>query len=52
MTTAVHATHLTEGDIRLLGSTGTHACFCPTTERDLGDGDRPQPAAARWPGRR
>ena len=41
MTTAVHATHLTEGDIRLLGSTGTHACFCPTTERDLGDGVGP-----------
>jgi formiminoglutamate deiminase len=41
MTTAVHATHLNEGDIRLLGSTGTHACFCPTTERDLGDGVGP-----------
>ncbi len=41
MTTAVHATHLTEGDLRLLGSTGTHACFCPTTERDLGDGVGP-----------
>ncbi|HET8960766.1 formimidoylglutamate deiminase [Nocardioides sp.] len=41
MTTAVHATHLTEGDIRLLGSTATHACFCPTTERDLGDGVGP-----------
>jgi formiminoglutamate deiminase len=40
-TSAVHATHLTEGDIRLLGSTGTHACFCPTTERDLGDGVGP-----------
>ena len=40
-TTAVHATHLTEGDIRMLGSTGTHACFCPTTERDLGDGVGP-----------
>jgi formiminoglutamate deiminase len=41
MTTAVHATHLTEGDLRLLGSTRTHACFCPTTERDLGDGVGP-----------
>ncbi len=40
-TSAIHATHLTEGDIRLLGSTGTHACFCPTTERDLGDGVGP-----------
>ena len=41
MTSAIHATHLTDGDIRLLGSTGTHACFCPTTERDLGDGVGP-----------
>jgi formiminoglutamate deiminase len=41
MTSAVHATHLAEGDIRLLGTTGTHACFCPTTERDLGDGVGP-----------
>lgn len=35
---AVHATHLTDGDRGLLASTGTRACFCPTTERDLGDG--------------
>ena len=41
MTSAIHATHLTDGDLRLLGSTGTHACFCPTTERDLGDGVGP-----------
>jgi cytosine/adenosine deaminase-related metal-dependent hydrolase len=41
MTSAVHATHLSDGDIRLLGTTGTHACFCPTTERDLGDGVGP-----------
>jgi formiminoglutamate deiminase len=40
-TSAIHATHLTDGDIRLLGRTGTHACFCPTTERDLGDGVGP-----------
>ncbi|HET7386006.1 MAG TPA: formimidoylglutamate deiminase [Nocardioidaceae bacterium] len=38
---AVHATHLTEGDIALLGASGTHACLCPTTERDLGDGIGP-----------
>jgi formiminoglutamate deiminase len=44
MTTAVHATHLTSDDIRHLGSTGTHACFCPTTERDLGDGVGPSRA--------
>jgi formiminoglutamate deiminase len=41
MTSAIHATHLTDGDIRLLGSTGTHVCFCATTERDLGDGVGP-----------
>ena len=27
--------------IHLLGSTGTHVCFCPTTERDLADGIGP-----------
>jgi formiminoglutamate deiminase len=41
LTTAVHATHLTDDDIELLGGTGTSACFCPTTERDLGDGVGP-----------
>ncbi|WP_347354865.1 formimidoylglutamate deiminase [Intrasporangium sp.] len=40
-TTAVHATHLTTGDIGLLGGTGTTCCFCPTTERDLADGIGP-----------
>ena len=40
-TTVVHATHLTADDIRLLGSSRTNACFCPTTERDLGDGIGP-----------
>ncbi|HET6698374.1 MAG TPA: formimidoylglutamate deiminase [Nocardioidaceae bacterium] len=40
-TTAVHATHLTDADIDLLGDTRTRACFCPTTERDLGDGIGP-----------
>ncbi|MQA81169.1 MAG: formimidoylglutamate deiminase [Streptosporangiales bacterium] len=40
-TTAVHATHLTAADVALLGSTSTYACFCPTTERDLGDGIGP-----------
>lgn len=43
-TTAVHATHLTPGDIKLLGSTRTGACFCPTTERDLADGIGPAAA--------
>jgi formiminoglutamate deiminase len=40
-TTAVHATHLTAEDIATLGRTRTHACFCPTTERDLADGVGP-----------
>ncbi|MEO8162536.1 MAG: formimidoylglutamate deiminase [Ilumatobacteraceae bacterium] len=39
--TAVHATHLTNQDIKLLGSSNTTACFCPTTERDLADGVGP-----------
>lgn len=40
-TTAVHATHLTDDDIALLGSTGTTISMCCTTERDLGDGVGP-----------
>ncbi|CCH34762.1 formimidoylglutamate deiminase [Actinosynnema sp. NPDC047251] len=40
-TTAVHATHLSTKDIGLLGSAGTGACFCPTTEADLADGIGP-----------
>jgi formiminoglutamate deiminase len=40
-TTVVHATHLSEGDIALLGESGTTTCFCPTTERDLADGIGP-----------
>lgn len=40
-TTAVHATHLTDGDVELLGGSRTGVCFCPTTERDLADGIGP-----------
>ena len=36
--TAVHATHLTEPDVMLLGSANAICCLCPTTERDLADG--------------
>jgi formiminoglutamate deiminase len=43
-TTAVHATHLTDRDIADMDSTQTGTCFCPTTERDLGDGIGPAPA--------
>ncbi|WP_395727833.1 formimidoylglutamate deiminase [Nakamurella sp.] len=41
LTSAVHATHLTDSDIATLGRTGTTSCFCPTTERDLADGIGP-----------
>lgn len=41
LTSAVHATHLTDNDIALLGGAATRACLCPTTERDLGDGIGP-----------
>jgi formiminoglutamate deiminase len=40
-TTAVHATHLTAEDLDDLDRTATGVCFCPTTERDLGDGIGP-----------
>jgi formiminoglutamate deiminase len=40
-TTAVHATHLSDRDIDDLRHTSTGVCFCPTTERDLGDGVGP-----------
>ncbi len=43
-TSAVHATHLTDDDIALLGAAHAFACFCPTTERDLGDGIGPSRA--------
>ena len=39
--TAVHATHLTPGDIDLLGAARCWCCICPTTERDLADGIGP-----------
>lgn len=39
--TAIHATHLTDSDLRLLGGSGAAVCLCPTTERDLADGIGP-----------
>jgi formiminoglutamate deiminase len=39
--TAVHATHLTDGDVGRLGAASCWCCFCPTTERDLADGIGP-----------
>lgn len=38
---AVHATHLSDGDVARLGSSGTAVCLAPTTERDLADGVGP-----------
>jgi formiminoglutamate deiminase len=45
-TTAVHATHLSDEDVALLGESRTTVCLCPTTERDLGDGIGPARALA------
>ncbi len=42
--TAVHATHLGERDLELLGSSRTAVCACPATEADLADGVGPFPA--------
>jgi formiminoglutamate deiminase len=41
LTTAVHATHLTDADIAELASSATNISMCPTTERDLADGIGP-----------
>ena len=46
-TTAVHATHLTDADIALLGAHRHRVCLCPTTERDLADGIGPAGALRR-----
>jgi formimidoylglutamate deiminase len=35
---AIHATHITQTEARMLGEAGSFACLCPTTERDLADG--------------
>ena len=40
-TTVVHAVHLTDDDVALLGGSGTGVCLCPATERDLADGIAP-----------
>ncbi|BCB79649.1 formimidoylglutamate deiminase [Phytohabitans flavus] len=46
LTTAVHATHLSDSDRTELGDTDTAVCLCPTTERDLADGIGPGRALA------
>jgi len=35
--TAIHAIHVNEGDVAILGQNQVSICACPTTERDLGD---------------
>ena len=40
-TTLVHATHLSDNDVALIGGAGAFCCICPTTERDLADGIGP-----------
>ena len=44
--TAVHATHLDDADVRLLGDARVSIALCPTTEADLGDGIGPARALA------
>ncbi len=52
-TSAVHATHLTDDDVALLGRAGVlRLPSVPTTERDLGDGIGPSRGAARGGRRR
>ena len=45
-TTLVHATHLTERDVELLGGSRSTVCMCPVTEADLADGVGPAPELA------
>ena len=45
-TSAIHATHLGQPDVQLLGDSGTTVCLCPTTERALADGIGPAAALA------
>ena len=40
-TTAVHAIHLSDGDVSLLGAAGSYVCLCPSTEAELADGIGP-----------
>lgn len=42
--TAVHAVHLSDAEVKLLGGAGVNVCACPSTERNLGDGVVPADA--------
>ena len=46
-TTLVHATHLSDDDIDLIGAAGAACAICPTTERDLADGIGPSRSLVR-----
>jgi formimidoylglutamate deiminase len=46
-TTLVHMTHASEAEVARTASAGAGICFCPTTERDLGDGIGPGLAACQ-----
>jgi len=39
--TLIHGTHLNSRDVAAIANSGVAVCFCPTTERDLGDGIGP-----------
>ena len=39
--TAIHAIHISEDEIKYLGSAKARVCACPTSERNLGDGAVP-----------
>lgn len=41
LSTAIHATHVSDSDIGILAGSATGVCLCPTTERELGDGIGP-----------
>jgi len=41
LTTAVHAIHLADEDVAILGASLTVVCACPSTEADLADGIGP-----------
>jgi len=43
-TSLVHAIHLTEKEVEMVGAGGCTIASCPTTERNLGDGVVPAPA--------
>jgi formiminoglutamate deiminase len=40
-TSLVHVTHIELDDVDRIGRSAAYSCFCPTTERDLGDGIGP-----------